>query len=451
MSEMKEQKSLGKEARGTVSRKDLGLWRTQTGREIVKELITEQEEARVSALIPLRHERMSTSPFTFFRGSAILQAHDLAIMPHTDLNVQACGDAHISNFGIFASPERRLVFDINDFDETLPAPFECDIKRLAVSVEICGRDRGFSHSEREEAVRQTVRNYQKAMKHFAEASTLDVWYEHVDLESTLKQYKDVVDKRQLEIIDETTKKALKKDNIRAVRKYTETVNGKLRIKSDPPYITPLRDLVGEQKDLFEYKHDIMETLEQYKLSLPEERRVIIDQYKPVDMAHKVVGIGSVGTQSWLLFTVGRASGDPLVFQIKEAGASVLENWFGASKYEYKGQRVVAGQRAIQTAGDILLGWMSLKAPNGKTYHYYVRQFWDAKGSFDLETISAKGLSALASVCAWTLAHAHAKTGNRHQIDGYLGKGDTFEDAMVHYAAAYADQVEADYDEFLKMI
>ena len=391
MSEMKEQKNLGKEARSTVSRKDLGLWKTETGRELVRELITEQEKTRVPALIPLRHERMSASPFTFFRGSAILQAHDLGIMPHTDLNVQACGDAHISNFGIFASPERRLVFDINDFDETLPAPFECDIKRLVASVEICGRDRGFSHAEREEAVRQTARIYQTAMKHFAESSTLDVWYEHVDLDSTLEQYKDVTDSEQLEIINETTKKALKKDNNRAVRKYTETVNGKLRIKSDPPFITPLRDLVGEQQDLYNYKYDIMETLEQYKLSLPEERRVIIDQYRPVEMAHKVVGIGSVGTQSWLLFTVGRANEDPLVFQIKEAGPSVLEKWFGASKYEYKGQRVVAGQRAIQTAGDILLGWMSLKAPNGKTYHYYVRQFWDAKGSFDLEDITPHGV------------------------------------------------------------
>ena len=448
---VEEQKQKGHEYRKTISRKELGTWKVDTGRDLVKELITAQESTRVQQLVPLRHERMSASPFTFFRGSAILQAHDLAATPHTDFRVQACGDAHISNFGIFASPERRLVFDINDFDETLPAPFDCDIKRLVASIEICGRDRGFSRVEREEAVRQASRIYQQSMNDFSDMGTLEVWYQHVDLENTVERYHDVTDSEQLDIIQKTAEKALKKDNNRAVRKYTEMVDGKLRIKSDPPVTTPVRDLVGEARDLYNYRHDIKETIQQYRLSLPKERREIIDQYRPVEMAHKVVGIGSVGTQCWILFLKGRENGDPLVLQIKEANNSVLEQWFGASKYKYKGQRVVAGQRAIQTAGDILLGWMRLKAPNGKYYNYYVRQFWDAKGSFDLENISPTGLSGLSSACAWTLAHGHAKTGSRHMISGYLGKGDVFEETMVCYATAYADQVEADYEMFLKMI
>ena len=451
MKTVEEKKAEGREYRKVIPRSALGQWDVETNRELVKALLTQQESRRVPLLVPLRHQRMAVSPFTFFRGSAILQAHDLAMTPYTDLRVQGCGDAHISNFGIFASPERRMVFDINDFDETLPIPFDCDIKRLAASVEICGRDRGFSPQDRAEAVYQTANMYRESMNKFSETGTLNVWYDHIDIENATAEYGHITDEEHMKIIQKITKKATQKNSNRAIKKYTEVVDGKLRIKSDPPILTPLRDLVGEEKASFGFSHNIADTLEIYKQTLPEERRRILNEYVPVEMAHKVVGVGSVGTQAWILVLMGRNPDDPLVLQIKEANESVLEPWFGASKYTAMGQRVVEGQRAIQTAGDILLGWLTLKTQNGYAKSYYVRQFWDAKGSFDLEKIDPAGLTALGSMCAWTLAHAHAKTGRRHIISGYLGNGDVFENAMVRYASAYADQVEADYELFLKMI
>ena len=442
-------KKEAKAYRKITSRSDLGLWEVQTKRTIVEELISKQESTRHELLIPIRHERMSATPFTFFRGAANIQAHDLASTPRTDFRVQACGDAHISNFGIFGSPERRVVFDINDFDETLPAPFEVDIKRLVASIEICGRTRGFLKKDREDAVYSAAKFYRESMMHFSEMGTIEVWYKHLDLERFIENDPNFSDADQLAIMRETVNKALKKDSNRAIKKLTETVDGKLRIKSNPPLIIPIRDMLSEEKNLYDFSYNINKALEIYVKSLPAERRDLVKHYEPLELAHKVVGVGSVGLQAWMLVMMGSTKGDPLVLQIKQAERSVLEEYYGKSKYKKGGQRVVEGQRAIQTAGDILLGWLSLEIHEGVHRDYYVRQLWDAKGSFDLETINENGLKGLASMCAWSLAHAHAKTGDRHAIAGYLGKNDTFEKAMVKYASHYADQNEADYEMFLK--
>ena len=451
MNTIKEQKQQGKNLRENIPRSDLGSWKAEKNRDVVQQLLKQQESTRLQILIPIRHERMAVSPFTFFRGSAIIQANDQASKPYTDLYAQACGDAHISNFGLFASPERRLIFDINDFDETAPAPFECDVKRLCASIEVCGRERGMSKQDRKEAVLQAARVYRQTMREFSDMGTIQVWYQHIDVETVMNEYSDSLDEEQKKNMQAIVDKALQKNSERAVKKLTETIDGKIRIKSDPPLITPVRDLVGDEKVIYGFRHNVQDTLDAYKLSLPVERRSIIDQYEPVDMAHKVVGIGSVGTQAWILVMMGRKNGDPLVLQIKEAGDSVLEPYFGKSNIALHGQRVVEGQRAIQTAGDILLGWVRLAPPTGEQKDYYVRQLWDAKGSIEVESISDKGFTGMGGFCAWTLAHAHAKTGNRHAIAGYLGKGDDFEKAMVKYASAYADQVEYDYEMFLKMI
>ena len=450
MKSIEERKEAAKAYRKTTSRSDLGIWKTETKRPVVEELLLMQEKTRLKELIPIRRERMSASPFSFFRGSAILQAHDLAATPGTCFRVQACGDAHISNFGIFASPERRLVFDINDFDETLPAPFEVDIKRLAASIEICGRQRGFRKQQRSEAVRDAAAFYRKSMAEFSEMGNLEVWYKHLDVESYLKERTHPSDKKQINEIRNAIRKALSKTSEQAIRKLTETVDGKLRIKSSPPLIVPVRDLTKEQKVIFDFNHDLRKAIDLYKRSLSVDRQNLIDQYEPLEVAHKVVGVGSVGRQAWILIMMGRENGDPLVLQIKEAEASVHEAYYGASVYAQSGQRVVEGQRSMQTAGDILLGWARLKNPSGSVRDYYVRQLWDAKGSIDTESISADAYHGISLACAWTLAHAHAKTGDRHAIAAYLGRGEAFEKAMVSYSRAYADQNEADYEMFLKM-
>ena len=446
---IQERKKEAKEYRKVTSRKDLGVWKVQTGRAVVEELIRMQESTRVKELIPVRHERMAATPFTFFRGAAILQAHDIASTPGTTFRVQACGDAHISNFGIFASPERRVVFDINDFDETLPAPFEVDMKRLAASVEICGRYRGFSKKDREKAVYDSSAFYRRAMTQFSGMGNMEVWYRHLDLGDLVEHDAVFSDARQQKVMRETIDKAMTKTSEKALNKLTESVNGRLRIKSDPPLIIPIRDLFGEEKKRYDFHYNIRKALDIYKETLPVERRSLIDQYEPLELAHKVVGVGSVGLQAWILILMGKENEDPLILQIKQAERSVLEKYYGQSEYAMSGQRVVQGQRAIQTAGDILLGWLSLDFVQGMHRDYYVRQLWDAKGSFDLDRITEKGLAGLASMCAWTLAHAHAKTGDRHAIAGYLGNGDAFETAMVRYAQLYADQNEADYEMFRK--
>ncbi len=449
METVKERKQRGKAFRKTVSRSDLGCWEVRNDRHEVKELILAQEKTRVRELLPIRHERMAASPFAFFRGAAILQAHDLSVLPDTSFKVQACGDAHISNFGLYASPERRIVFDINDFDETLPAPFEADIKRLVASIVICGREKKLSEEDCAAAAYDAAAMYHKAMTRFSDMGNMDVWYMHVDAENFIKNHSDSLSKTQIRKIKDIIDRASSKNSEKAVEKLTEVINGKLRIKSDPPMIVPIRDLIGEEKKLYDFRHNAQEAVDIYRDSLPASIRLLIDQYKPLELAHKVVGVGSVGRKSWILVLEGRKNGDPLVLQIKEAGESVLEPYYGKSIFSNCGQRVVEGQRLIQTTSDILLGWLRMKSPKGKTEDYYVRQLWNAKGEIDLQNISKDSFSGFALVCAGTLAHAHAKTGDRHAIAGYLGKSDAFESAMVKYALAYADQNEADYQAFLK--
>ena len=448
METISERKQKAKEYRKTTSRSDLGIWKPKTGRKIVEELILSQEKTRVQKLIPIRRQRMAESPFTFFRGAAIIQAHDLAQTPKTPFYVQACGDAHISNFGIFASPERRMLFDINDFDETLPAPFEVDIKRLLASIEICGRDRKFPKDQREKVVYEAAQLYRETIHDFSKKGNMEVWYAHLDVENFLEKNKQLLEREEIDYINGVVRKALTKTSALAFEKLMETSDGQLRIKSNPPFVVPIRDLAGEEKTEFDFAVSIRKAIELYKESLPPERRKLIDQYEPLELAHKIVGVGSVGLQAWILAMTGNSEKDPLMLQIKEAKQSVLEEYYGASIYEKSGHRIVEGQRAIQTSGDILLGWLRLNTSEGRVRDFYVRQLWDAKGSFDLKNITPEGYYGLSLMCAWTLAKAHSKTGDRHAIAAYLGKNDRFEQAMVNYARAYADQNKADYEMFL---
>lgn len=453
--------------RGRALREEIPLeshatWEAAEGRPDPVELLRSQGETRVQQLLPLRYERMSASPFTFYRGAALIMASDLSGTPSTGIQVQACGDAHISNFGLFLSPERRTVFDINDFDETAPAPWEWDIKRLAASVEICGRDNGFSKKKRKAAVRACVGGYREAMQAFAAMGNLDVWYAHLDvdtLSSVVSAEKDTS-----KAAAKTIRKSKGKNSARAVRKLTEVVDGKLRIVSDPPLIVPLRNLAERAEGtatasrlhrLFggENTERLMGAiLAQYRQSLPIERRQLVASYAPVDMAHKVVGVGSVGTRAWIIVLRGASEDDSLVLQVKEAQESVLERFVGKARARNHGQRVVEGQRAMQTVSDSLLGWCRLLDGPGQTpKDYYVRQLWDGKGSIDLSLLDPGQLAHVARGCGWTLAHAHARTGDRFAIAAYLGESDAFERALVKFARAYADQNEADYARFMQAL
>lgn len=439
----------GKSLRKQFPRSEQGDWEVKKNRTEGVDLIFEQEKDRLQDLVPVRHERMAASKFAFYRGAAAIMAYDLSKMPRTGITVQACGDAHISNFGMFQSPERNLVFDINDFDETLPGPWEWDLKRLLASVEICGRDRGFSEEERTRAVLSAARTYRQSMRDFSEKGNLEVWYEHLDMGALYNANRKAMGEETAAAVHHAMDKAFSKNSDKAVSRLTETVDGRLRIISNPPLVVPAREMQqGNREETFRWMQG---SRVEYRMSLPRERRSLIDQYQIIDVARKVVGVGSVGTRDWMMVLQGRENGDNLVLQIKEAGESCLERYVGKSSFLEHGHRVVEGQRAIQTAGDILLGWSRMIDENGKVQDYYVRQMWDGKGSVDLAGITPEGLAGTADMCAWVLAHAHAKTGNRHAIAGYLGKGDTFDKAMLRFAQSYADQNEADYEEFLKRI
>ena len=470
-----ESKARGKALRVQCPREDHAFWEPPVDRPDPVELLRKQGESRVKSLLPLRYERMSASAFTFYRGGALIMASDLSITPTTGINVQVCGDAHISNFGLFSSPSRSTVFDINDFDETLPGPWEWDVKRLAASVEICGRDNGFSKKQRRAATLACVRSYREAMRAFAKKGNLDVWYSHINMDNLRALMDgDTVSSDARVAIDKTLSKAKAKDSARAVRKMTEVVDGKLRIVSDQPVIVPIRDFVdhwasssdsekaalegvrssgmisrlAENFDEASLERLMGHVLREYRKSLDSDKQRLISQYTAVDMAHKVVGVGSVGTRAWIIVLKGASENDPLVLQVKEAQASVLEQFVGKSVYQDHGRRVVSGQRAIQAASDVLLGWCTLRNLMGERTHYYVRQLWDGKGSIDLSTLSPKALEMLAGACGWTLARAHARTGDRFAIAAYMGKSDTFDKAVASFAVTYADQNEADYARFM---
>ncbi len=439
----------GKKLRKTCKRSSHGKWKYSKDRDHIIELLKDQEKTRIQELIPVRHERMSASPFAFYRGAAVIMADDLSHTPSTGITVQACGDAHIANFGVFFSPERRLVFDINDFDETLPGPWEWDLKRLITSIEICGRHRGFSVDDRKDTILAAARMYREMMLRFSDTGNMSMWYEHIDLERMYRIHEEELGKKKARKIQNSAAKALSKNNEGAFSKLTEVVDGQIRIKSNPPLIVPLRDiqLYGDRKRAKNTERIIKEAMQSYRRSLPRERRILIDRYRVVDIARKVVGVGSVGNRALIVVMEGVSENDPLVLQVKEAKASVLENYLEKSTFTEHGRRVIEGQRAIQTASDILLGWASIQEADGVQRDYYVRQLWDGKGSPNLDKISLDEFSAVASMCAWTLAHAHAKTGDRHGIAGYLGKGDAFDKAMLKFARSYADQNERDYEVF----
>jgi uncharacterized protein (DUF2252 family) len=398
----------------------------------------------VPELVPIRYGRMLVSPFTFYRGAAGIMASDLAAGARTSLQVQLCGDAHLSNFGVFGSPERRLVFDINDFDETLPGPWEWDVKRLAASLEVAGRDNGFGAADRREVVRRGVCEYRTAMRTFAGMRNLEVWYASLDLDARVSEFRAVASRKQVRRTEQTLAKARTRDSMSAFSKLTHMVDGEPRIVSDPPLIEPIEDLAHglEAEALTEALHNVLRA---YRKTLETDRRHLLEQYRLVQVARKVVGVGSVGTRAWIALLLGRDEADPLFLQIKEAQPSVLEEHVGKSIFRNCGERVVAGQRLMQAASDIFLGWTRIAAGmDGVRRDFYGRQLKDWKGSATIETMAPTGMMIYAGLCGWTLARAHARAGDRIAIAAYLGNGDAFDRAICDFADAYADLNERDY-------
>jgi uncharacterized protein (DUF2252 family) len=409
-------------------------------------ILEAQARSRVPELVPIRYGRMLVSPFTFYRGAAAVMAHDLAATPRAGLHAQLCGDAHLANVGGYASPERKLVFDLNDFDETLPGPFEWDVKRLATSFEIAGRDRDFTERQRAAAVLSAVGSYRRWMRTAAETGNLDVWYAHLDVDTVEAELRRQQAKKQADTLARGAAKAQTKDSLKAFAKLTRIVDGEPRLISDPPLIVPIEELAEQAgipaEKIFESLHELYR---KYRRTLQGDRRHLAEQFRWLDIARKVVGVGSVGTRCWIVLLVGRDSDDPLFLQVKEAQASVLEPYLGKSKYATSGQRVVEGQRLMQSVSDIFLGWVRAEETlDGVPRDFYFRQLWDWKSSVDLDTILPKGLELYGNVCGFLLARAHARSGDRVAIASYLGKGDAFDRALLEFARAYADQNEKDH-------
>ena len=405
-------------------------------------LLESQSETRVAELVPIRYGRMLVSPFTFYRGAALIMADDLAKGPRTALTTQLCGDAHLSNFGVFASPERRLVFDLNDFDETHPGPFEWDVKRLAASLEIAGRDNSYTVKQRRQVVLSAVNSYRTAIRQFADQSNLVVWYAHQAVQPGLPGLSEISSKKTRRTVAKDVDQARMRDNLGSLKKLTEFVDGHLQFVSRPPLVVPSRELPLDAEataDLASWMNDV---LHQYSQSLQSDRRHLIHQYRFVDLARKVVGVGSVGTRAWIMLLEGIDDQDPLLLQAKEANASVLEAYTSPSLLSSHGERVVEGQRLMQAYGDVLLGWHYF--PNSSRPDYYVRQLRDWKGSLDIAGLDPQSLAVYAGYCAWTLARAHARSGDRVAIAAYLGGKDGFDQAVADFSAAYADKNESDF-------
>jgi uncharacterized protein (DUF2252 family) len=393
---------------------------------------------------------MLVSPFTFYRGAAAVMAADLADTPDSGIVVQACGDAHISNFGGFAAQDRRLIFGPNDFDETLPGPWEWDVKRMAASAEIAGRDIGIPADRRWHLVTDCVREYRQAMRGFAHESHLDVWYERINASELVDQFGGRLGKQGRILFTKPFAKARRKTSLRAVKKLTEQVDGRPRFRHVPPLLMPIHELF-DSADAREESEYVRELIDEYVQSLDEDRRYLFETYRFVDMARKVVGVGSVGTRAWVFLFVGRDGKDPLVLQAKEAQASVLEPYLGASKFESHGERVVRGQRMAQAAIDLFLSWQRSEGLDGKEHDFYVRQLWDWKASVDLSRMSYWGLHAYTRACGWSLARAHARSGDRLAIGAYLGAGRKFDHAIARFSAAYADQNERDHQRLAEAV
>ena len=446
-----ESAALGRQARVTVPRTSHAGLSADPDRPDPVTLLESQAKTRVPELVPIRHGRMMSSPFAFFRGAALGMAADLAGTPVTGITVQACGDAHLLNFGLYASPERRLVFDVNDFDETLPGPWEWDVKRLAASIVIAGRDRGFSTAERSRAVLDTVGQYRLAMREFAAMGTLDVWYAKLEAEQIVQRLRAAaakgVDKRRVRRREHDIAKAATRTNLQAASKLSRLVDGRPEFVPQPPVVERLVDLLP-QDQRHRLESGLADLVSGYARSLPPDRRVLLDRYRLADMARKVVGVGSVGTRCWIILLVGRDVDDPLILQAKEAQPSVLERFQSRSEHGNAGQRVVVGQRLMQAASDIFLGWHRTTGIDGKRRDFYVRQLRDGKGSFDTGQMVPAGLAVYGRFCGWTLARAHARSGDRIAIAAYLGSSDVFDRALVEFAEAYADRNERDHDALL---
>ena len=440
-----ERAARGKAARAAVPRTSHAVFEPAPDRPDPVALLEEQAATRVPELVPIRWGRMLVSPFTYYRGAALPMASDLVTTPVSGLPVQACGDAHLSNFGIFGSAERRLVFDVNDFDETLPGPWEWDVKRLAASLEVAGRDNGFPTKQRRDIVLAAAASYRLAMRGFASMTNLEVWYARTDVEQLRADLDSQLTERQRKRLDEGIAKARTRDSMRAVAKLTRVVDGRPRIISDPPLLVPVAELLPSEADRNAFIAQLSSLISHYRRTLETDRRYLLEQFEPCDMARKVVGVGSVGTRCWIVLFLGRDTGDPLFLQVKEAEKSVLSRFVGASKYANQGQRVVAGQRLMQAASDIFLGWQRTSAGlDGVTRDFYVRQLRDWKFSLDVTTMVPPGMRAYGEVCGWTLARAHARSGDRIAIAAYLGTSDVFDRAIADFASVYADQNERDH-------
>ena len=441
-----ERAATGKAARRVVPRSSHADFQArEPGRDPVA-VFEAAAETRVPELVPIRHGRMLVSPFTFYRGAADLMAADLAGLPRTALHAQLCGDAHLSNFGAFAAPDRRLIFGLNDFDETLPGPFEWDVKRLAASFAVAGRDRAFGGAQRERVAMAAVRSYREAIAAFAEMHALDVWYARLDVDELSQRWSARATAKQLKRFDRNVEKARSKDHARASGKLTRVVDGQVRIISDPPLIVPIEELFPPTEST-EIETLVRGVVRSYRRTLSSDRRHLLERFHYADAARKVVGVGSVGTRAWLLLMLGSDDGDPLFLQLKEAGPSVLEPYLGASKFAQHGQRVVEGQRLMQAASDIMLGWIRVQDVDGIDRDYYIRQLWDGKGSAIIEAMDPSAMEAYAEICGWSLAHAHARSGDAVAIAAYLGSGDAFDRALASFAEVYADQNERDYMAF----
>ena len=409
-------------------------------------LLEEQALTRVPELVPIRYGRMLVSPFAFFRGGALLMASDLSRVPHSGLRVQLCGDAHLSNFGMFGSPERELVFDINDFDETAPGPWEWDLKRLVASFAVATRELGFSDKERRTIALDTVRSYREAMFSFAAMRNLEVWYSHLPVEVALRTFSRGVDPKRLKRAQQDIAKVRTKDSMQAFEKLTHLVDGERRIISDPPLIVPVDELLPTELEREAFFDEFRALIRSYRRTLETDRRHLLEEFRFVDLARKVVGVGSVGTRAWIGLFLGVDDEDPLFLQMKEAQRSVLEEFAGKSQYSNSGQRVVAGQRLMQATSDIFLGWQRVPAGlDGRQRDFYIRQLKDWKGSFAFEAAVPPGASAYGRLCGWTLARGHARSGDRVAIASYLGKSDVFDQAMAAFAERYADQNQRDYE------
>jgi uncharacterized protein (DUF2252 family) len=439
-----ERAARGRAERDAVPRSSHGEFAPAADRPDPIDLLERQAESRIAELVPIRYGRMLVSPFAFYRGAAAIMASDLAAGPRTDLKAQLCGDAHAANFGVFASPERRLVFDINDFDETSPGPWEWDLKRLVASLAVAGRENGFKPKDRHRVVRDTSASYRSAMRAFAGMRDLEVWYARQEVDPIVAELRPALTRQQRKRLDRDVAKARTRDSLQSFSKLIHEVDGEPRIISDPPLIVPVEEL--EPTATEEERTQVVRAfLRGYRDSLPSDRRVLLDRYRFAHLARKVVGVGSVGTQAWIALLLGRDGNDPLFLQVKQAQRSVLEEFVGRSGNRSNGARVVAGQRLMQAASDIFLGWRRMTTTAGSLVDFYARQLKDWKGSVELGVMRPEEMAAYGRTCGWALARGHARSGDRVAIAGYLGGGTSFDRAMVGFAEAYADQNERDYE------